>query len=207
MDKWTKLASDESIQSAKTALEKEDISVSVVKSGAEAKEQVLSIIPKGAEVQDNTSITLETIGLADEIRNSGKYTSLHQELLSLDREKDAKKIAEMRSVSDWVIGSAHAVTEDGRILIASNSGSNIPGYAYGAKHVIWVVGTQKIVKNIDEGIKRIYEYSLPLETVRARKAYGLPDTWDSFPSKILIFSKDPIPGRSTLILVKEVLGY
>ncbi len=98
----------------------------------------------------------------------------------------------------------HAVTEDGKVLIASNSGSQLPAYAYGSGHVIWVVGAQKIVKNLDEGIKRIYEHSLPLESERARKAYGVPG---SAVNKLLIINKEIIPGRITMILTKEKLGF
>ena len=95
------------------------------------------------------------------------------------------------------------VTEDGKVLIASNSGSQLPGYAYGSSHVIWVVGTQKIVNNIDDGMKRIDQYVLPLESERAHKAYGVPG---SFVSKLLIFNREN-PGRITMILVKQPLGF
>jgi L-lactate utilization protein LutC len=207
MDKWNTLASDEQIEKVKKALEEKQFDVIVVENASEAKEKVLSLIPKGAEVQDNTSITLEQTGIQDTIRNSGNYKSLHKQGLELDREKEAKKLMELRSLSDYVVGSAQAVTENGQLLIASNSGSNIPTYAYGANHVIFVIGTQKIVKSLDDGMKRIFEHNLSLETVRARKAYGLPDTWESYPSKILIFQKEPVMGRTTVVLVKEVLGY
>jgi hypothetical protein len=89
-------------------------------------------------------------------------------------------------------------------MIASNSGSQIPGYAYGADHVVWVVGTHKIVKDIDEGLERIYQHSLPLESERARKAYGVER---SYVSKILIFAREPEKNRSTVIFVNEVLGF
>lgn len=101
------------------------------------------------------------------------------------------------------MGSVHAVTQDGHILIASNSGSQLPAYAYSAAHVIWVVGTQKIVKNIEEGMKRIYEYCLPLEDARAQKAYGV----GSAVNKLLIVNVEKVPGRITIILVKEKLGF
>ena len=108
---------------------------------------------------------------------------------------------------DYALGSVHAITQDGKVLVASGTGSQLPADAYGAGNVIWVVGAQKIVQNQDEGMKRIFDYVLPLETVRARKAYGLPDTWNSYPSKILIFNREATPERITIVLVKEVLGF
>ena len=104
---------------------------------------------------------------------------------------------------EWVIGSIQALTEDGKVLMASNSGSQIPAYVYWASHVIWVVGAQKIFRNIDEGIKKIYEHCLPLENERAMKAYGI----GSFVSKILIINKEPFPHRITIVLINENLGF
>ncbi len=106
---------------------------------------------------------------------------------------------------EYVIGSVHTVTEDGHVLIiASASGSQLPAYVYAAEHVIWVVGTQKIVKNIEEGMKRIYKYVLPLESARAHKAYGVPG---SSVNKLLIVNKEPVPNRITIILVQQPLGF
>ena len=108
---------------------------------------------------------------------------------------------------DFAVGSVHAVTEDGHLLIASNTGSQLPAYVYSAGKVIWVVGAQKIVKDLDEGMKRLREYVLDLETARARKAYGLPDDWNSFYSKVLVFRREVNPGRTHLVLVNEALGF
>ncbi len=95
------------------------------------------------------------------------------------------------------------MTQTGQVLIASNTGSQLSPYAYGARHVVWVVGTQKIVKDFAEGLQRINEYSLPLENERAQQAYGK----GSNVSKILIVNKEVQPGRITIILVKEKLGF
>ena len=93
------------------------------------------------------------------------------------------------------------------MLVASMTGSQLPAYAYAAGTVIWVVGAQKIVKNLDEGLRRIHEYLIPKESERARKAYGLPDTFSSYPNKILIFNREIQPGRVKLVIVNEVLGH
>ena len=103
---------------------------------------------------------------------------------------------------EYVIGSVHAITHQGQVLIASGSGSQLAGYAFGASHVIWVVGAQKIVSNLDEGFRRIWEYSYPLENERMQALYGT----GSFPAKILSIEMD-MPGRISILLVKEVLGF
>ena len=108
------------------------------------------------------------------------------------------------ATSDYSLGSVHAVTEGGEVVIASNTGSQIPAYAYGSPKVIWVVGTQKIVKDMNMAMKRVYDYVLPLESDRAHKAYGVSG---SNVSKILILNKEITPKRITMILVKEKIGF
>lgn len=204
---WKKPASEKSIQKTINTLKTNGINALVVENRDEAKSKVLEIIPKGAEVIDMTSVTLDTISLAAEINGSGKFDSVKNMLSGMNRETDGKKMQMLGAAPEWAIGSVHAVTEDGKVIAASNTGSQLGVYAYGATHVIWVVGTQKIVKNLDEGMKRIYEYVLPLESKRARKAYGLPESFNSFVSKVLIFNREVNKQRITLIFVKEVLGF
>jgi hypothetical protein len=110
----------------------------------------------------------------------------------------------MGAVPQIALGSVHAVTEEGQLVIASNTGSQLGAYAYGSEKVVWVVGTQKIVKNLDEAMKRIYEYVLPLESERVKKAYGMER---SNVSKLLIINKEVKPGRAVVVLVKESLGF
>ncbi len=204
-DKWNTPASDEILSKTASSLKANGINPVIVNTRQEAKEKVLALLPIGAEVMNMTSQTLTAIGIVDEIKKSGRYNSIHNTILSLDKETQLRKMKELRSVPNWAIGSVHAVTEDGQILIASGTGSQIPAYAYGANHVIWVVGTQKIVKDIDEGIKRIYEHSLSLESERINALYG--GTGGSSVNRILIVTKESVPERTTMILVKEMLGF
>lgn len=207
MNNWTTIPTDDVIKKTAEALTTNNFNTIIVENGEEAKQKVLEMIPEGSEVLANTSQTLEKIGIMNIIDNSGKYTSVRKQIFSLDQQKDADKIRQLRSTQEYALGSAHAITQDGRLLIASNSGSQLPSEIFGAKHVILVIGAQKIVPDVATGEKRIYEYILPLESVRARKAYGLPDTWDSFVSKLLINNREPMPGRVDVILVKEALGF
>lgn len=150
-----------------------------------------------------TSVTLDAIGVTSEIMESGKYDAVKPKLMKLDRATQGKEMQKLGSAPEWSIGSVHALTQDGHALIASMTGSQIPGYAYGSSHVVWVVGAQKIVPSLKEAMQRLEEHVLPLESERARKAYGVPG---SSINKLLIVNKE-FPGRVTIIIVKEKLGY
>lgn len=203
MDKWTKIPSQEILNKTVKALKANGIDAQIVENGKEAKEKVLSIVPEGVEVMTMTSATLDAIGIPPVINESGNYDSVRIKLNSMKRETQGREMQRLGTAPEWVMGSVHAVTEDGKILIASNTGSQLPAYVYGSDHVIWVVGAQKIVKDLDDAWERLYEHTLPLESERLKKIYGVP----SKVSKVLIINKEIKPGRITLIFVKEVLGF
>jgi L-lactate utilization protein LutC len=201
---WNEIPDQSVIDKTITALKANGIEAIVVATGATAKEEALKLLPSGAQVMTNTSVTADTIGLSDAINKSGNYDAVMPKLYSMDPKTQKREQKVLGAAPDYAIGSVHAVTEDGKVVIASNTGSQLPGYAYGSDHIIWVVGAQKIVKNLDSAFKRIEEHTLPLESERARKAYG---TDGSNISKVLILNKEVTPGRITLILIKEVLGF
>jgi L-lactate utilization protein LutC len=201
--KFARLATDQQVEAVVNALETRNIHAVVVNNGEEAKKLVLELVPQGAEVYANVSKTLEQIGITAEIDQSGRYDAVRPKVLTLDRKTQADEIRILRSRPAYIVGSVHAITEDGVILTASNGGSQIAPYAYGANKVILVVGTQKIVKDLNEGFRRIEEYSYPLEDARLRSALGMP----SAVGKILIVEREMIPGRTTVILVKDELGF
>lgn len=203
MKNWEALATDESIQKASDSLISEGIEVILAASGEEAKAKVLEMIPKGAEVMTASSETLNTIGITSEINDIGNYNSVKSKLKSMDRATQGREMAKLGSAPDFVVGSAHAVSEDGHIFVASKTGSQLTSYAFSAGKVILVVGTQKIVKDWDEGKKRVYEYSLPREDERAQKAGIGP----SFVGKLLVINKEFKEGRIVVIFVKERLGF
>jgi L-lactate utilization protein LutC len=207
MKDWKKLASKESIERTLKALKANGIEASLAANAAEAKQKVLAMLPAGAEVFTMTSITLETTGLAKQINEPGRYDSIRNKLNTMDSKTQERAMRKLCAAPDFAIGSVHAVTEGGTLVIASNTGSQLPSYAYSAGKVIWVIGAQKIVKDVDEGQQRLREYVLGMETMRARKAYGLPESWNSFYSKILLFNREINPGRVHVVLVNEVLGF
>ena len=200
---FSELASDEGIESVAHALEDNGVTALVTDSGNGARELVGSMLAEGAEVFNNTSQTLEAIGVANDIERSGRYHPLRLRLYQMDREMQGREMRTLAVSPDYVVGSAHAVTEGGSLLIASASGSQLGPVVSGAGHVILVVGGQKIVADIEGGLRRIYEYCFPLEDKRARRAYGVP----SGVNNILIINKVVAPGRVSAILVKERLGF
>lgn len=205
MKDWSQLADKQSIDKAIEALKANGINAKFVETSEDAEKEVLSLIPEGAKVMNMTSVTLDTIGIAKEINESGKYSSVRNKLTSMNRETQGLEMQKLGVAPEWTIGSVHAVTEDGHVLTASNTGSQLPAYVSASPHVIWVLGAQKIVKNTDEGIKRIYEYVLPLEFERANKAYNI--TTGSAVNKLLIINKEVRPNRINMIIVNEVLGF
>ncbi len=200
---WNNTASEEELQRASKSLESRGIEVIIADTGEDAKRKVMSLIPKGAQVMAVSSVTLDETGISAEIEG-GDYVSVKKAVMSLGDDVQRAEARRKSSHSEYVVGSVHAVTQDGQVLVASGSGSQLPFYAYSSKHVIWVVGTQKIVRNLDDAMKRLYEYVLPLESERIRKAY--PSRSGSSVNKVLIFEKE-MPGRIKLVFVKERLGF
>ena len=200
---FTGLASGERVAAAAAALERNGIRPLLAATGADARGLVGSLLADGAEVYNNTSLTLEAIGVADDIERSGRYRPLRLRLYRMDREMQRREMRTLAASPDYVIGSVHALTEGGSLLIASASGSQLGPLASGAGQVILVIGAQKIVRDVPAGIRRIYEYCYPLEDARARRAYGVP----SGVNNILIINKVITPGRVTAIIVSERLGF
>ncbi|MCI4348332.1 MAG: lactate utilization protein [Thermoplasmata archaeon] len=200
---YAKPATDEQVHRAAAHLTEHGIQAKVVVDRAEALRTVLSLIPEHSEVFTSTSETLAQIGLVRELEESGKYDSVRKRMMSLDRATQQREIHELGQTPPYAVGSVHAVTEEGDLLIASATGSQLGPYAYGAGKVIWVVGAQKVVPTLQDGLNRLREYAYPMEDARALEAYGI----NSGVNKILIISKEFSPGRATVILVQEALGF
>jgi LUD domain len=185
------------------ALEANGISVLRAANGAESKRVVLGLIPAGSQVHHGASQSLEVSGIAEEIEGSGRYEPLRPRVFSMDRATQADEIRRLSAAPDVMLGSVHAVTETGSLMAASMGGSQLGPYVSGAGRVILVVGTQKIVSDLEEGLRRINEYSFPLEDARAQAAYGI----NSAVNKVLIINREIVPDRVTVVLVDEPLGF
>jgi len=197
------VADAERVARTAAALEGNGIRAVRAANAAEAKRIVLGLIPDGSQVHHGASQSLEVSGITDEIEKSGRYEPVRPLIGSLDRATQADEIRRLSAAPDVMLGSVHAVTETGSLLAASMSGSQLGPYVSGAGRVILVVGTQKIVSNLQEGLRRINEYAFPLEDARAQAAYGVR----SAVNKVLIINREITPGRITVVLVDEVLGF
>jgi L-lactate utilization protein LutB len=200
---FAKLASDEQIERTAKALEANGIHTLIAGHGEEAEKMFFDILPEGAEIFTSSSQTLEQLGIPAQLEISEQYDVVRNKLKKMDRKTQNREMVKLGATPEYVAGSVHAVTEDGRVLIASNTGSQLAPYAASAAKVIWVVGAQKIVRDLEEGLRRVQEYSYPREDQRLRQAMGAP----SGINKLLIFNKEIQPGRVTMIIVKEELGY
>lgn len=201
LEKYSDLANEASIKKTIEALVSNGIHAFLVNNKDEARGKIVELIPHHSEIMTMTSVTLEETGINSLIKESPEFISMREKLTKGGMEEMEKR--RLWAAHEWVIGSVHAVTEDGQVMIASATGSQLPSYAYGASNVIWVIGTQKIVKDLDEAMKRLYEYVFPLENERAMKAYGMK----SWVNKILLINKEVTPGRIHIIFVQEKLGF
>lgn len=202
-DEFAKLASDEQIERTAKALEANGVHTIIAENGEEARRIFFELVPEGSEIFLGASVTLETLGITNEVDKSGKYDAIRPRTFAMNRETQEREIRKLRGGPDFAAGSVHAVTEEGQVMIASNTGSQLGPYASGAGRIIWVVGAQKIVKDLDEGFRRIYEYDLPLETEHMRQLYNT----GTGVNKILIVNREIRPNRITMIIVKEELGF
>jgi acyl-CoA hydrolase len=201
-ERFTTLPDEEALATTVVALEEHGFSVEVVDDFQAAREAVLARIPEGSSVMTNTSVTLQETGIAAAIDDGGPYESARNKMMALDF---ATQLQEMKAIAgqpDFALGSVHAITREGTLVIASASGSQLASYVWGAANVIFVVGAQKLVSDAEAARERIYEHSLPLEDARAFAVYGQ----NSRVGKILEIHQEA-PGRIHVVLVRQSVGF
>ena len=203
VQEFTQLATAEQISATVHALEANHMRTIVVETGEEARTAVLEMIPSGVEVFHTASRTLERIGLANAIATSPRFQPVRPQMAALDRATQQREIRTLAARPDVIVGSVQAITEQGQVLIASATGSQLGPAASGAGSVIWVVGTQKLVRTLDQGYRRIQEFCYPLENERTRRVYGQA----SAINKLLIVQGEAVPDRIRIVLVKQLLGF
>ena len=203
---YTTLASSETVQKVSAALAERGFKPMVVKDGKEALEKIKMMIPDGASVMNGASRTLQQIGFVDYLKDGNhKWNNLHAAILA---EKDPAKQAKLRKesvLSDFYLGSVHALSETGEMLIASNTGSQLPHIVYTSQNLILVISTQKIVPSLEEAFKRLKDHVIPLEDERMREAYGKGTTWSK---TVILHHENPMMGRNVhVMLVNQQLGF
>jgi hypothetical protein len=190
------------LERAAEALTAHGFTVEILDDAAAARARVPALIPEGASVFTGASETLRLSGIEADIA-SGRYDAIRPRVLAMDRATEADAIRRLLASPDVAMGSVHAVTETGSLVIASASGSQLPGYAGGAGRSIWIAGAQKVVPDLATALRRVEEHCLPLETVRAQAAYG----WPSAINRLLILQGEPYPGRNFVLLLREAIGF
>ena len=202
-DRFTALPDQETLAVTVVALEEHGFSVEVVDDLDAARNAVLARIPEGSSVMTNTSVTLQETGIAAAIDGGdGRYESARNKMTALDFGTQLQEMKAIAGQPDYALGSVHAITRDGTLVIASASGSQLASYAWGAANVILVVGAQKLVPDPEAARERIYRHSLILEDARAYAAYGQ----NSRVGKILEIHEEN-PGRIHVVLIRQTVGF
>ncbi len=201
-DRFAALPDDETLAETVVGLENRGLSVEVVDDLDAARRAVLARIPEGSSVMTNASVTLEETGIVRAIDNGGPYESARTKVQALDRATRLQEIKAIMGQPDFALGSVHAITRDGTLVIASALGSQLAAYAWGAASVIFVVGAQKLVPDLAAATERIYEHSFKLEDVRALESYGI----NSRVGKILEIHQED-PGRIHVVLIRRRVGF
>jgi len=200
---FAQAASEATLQAVAERLRERNFDAVVVDTAADAKTAVLERIPDGAEVHSGKSKTLEDIGVFKEMMESDRYNFLRKRILKMDRKTQGREIAKLTAAPDYMLGSVQALTEAGQMVVASASGSQIGPYSSGAQTLILVVGSQKIVPDLDTALRRITDHVQPYEDARLREQMGIGTKL----TRILILERDFNPGRTTVILVRDPVGF
>jgi hypothetical protein len=196
-------ADEQTIRRTAAALEEHGITVLRARDATEARELVIGLIPEGSSVHAGASKTLDVTGIAHEVESSGRFDAIRPRIRSMDRATQGHQMRRLSAAPDVMLGSVHAITETGALVAASMGGSQLGPYLSGAGKVILVAGSQKIVRDLDDALRRIHDHVLPLESERALHAYGV----QSSVNKLAIINREVVPGRITLVLVDEAIGF
>jgi L-lactate utilization protein LutC len=200
---FTDPAPAQRLERAAEALTARGFTAEILDDAAAARARVSDLIPEGARVFTAASETLRLSGIDEDINASGRYQAVKPRVLAIDRATGADEIRRLLASPDVVVGSVAALTETGSIVAASGSGSQLPAYSGGAARAIWIVGAQKVVPDLSTALRRVEGHVLPLESARTQAAYG----WPSAVNRLLIMNAEPRPGRATVLLLREAIGF
>jgi hypothetical protein len=190
------------LQQVADRIRERNINVLIVNNGEEARQAALEMIPQGAEVHSGKSKTLQDSGIFDAIMDPNQYNALRHQSMKMDRQTQMREIRKLIAAPDFMLRSVNAITQDGILVDASATGSQLAAIASTAGKVILVVGSQKIVPDLETALRRIREYVLPWEDEQVRKAVNT----GTFIGKILIIEREWLSDRTTVILVREPIG-
>jgi hypothetical protein len=193
----------QSLERAAAALTAHGFTAEILDDAAAARTRITDLIPEGVSVLTGASETLRLSGIEEDINTSGRYQAIKPRLMAMDRVTGADEIRRLLASPDVIVGSVAALTETGSLVVASATGSQLSGYAGAAARAIWVVGAQKVVPDLSTALRRVEDHCLPLESARAQMVYGRP----SAINRLLILNAELHPGRGTVLLLREAIGF
>jgi len=199
---YTAPASTDELDALAERLRERNFEALIVGTAAEARQAVLDRIPDGVTIHSGKSKTLDDLGISQVLMDSDRYDFVRKRLYKMDRQTQSREIRQLGSAPDLMLGSVNAITKDGQLVASSATGSQLGPFASGAGQLILVVGSQKIVKDLDEALARIRDYVQPYEDQRLREQAGI----GTILARILILERDFRPGRTTIVLVREPVG-
>jgi hypothetical protein len=203
-ESYSLASSEEVIQRTAESLKKNGLEVYIVDTPQDARKLVEGMLPVEKNIFTTLSETVKLSGLDDAINGPrSRFKSLRKEIGKLDRATQFREQVKMGAAPDVVVGSVHAITEKGQVFVASGTGSQLAPYAAGAEKVFWIVGSQKLVRDFDDAMRRLELYAYPLEDARMHETMNLP----SGLAKILIVNREIFPGRTTIVIVREPIGF
>lgn len=204
------------------ALRKNNMNVFIADNSKQAVETVKKLLNKGDTVSNGGSETLKECGVLDLIKN-GDYNYLDRTTADTDAEK--QEIYRKTFFADAFLTSSNAVTESGELYNVDGNCNRISAIAFGPKKVIFVVGYNKIVSDLDEAVSRVKKIAAPCNAKRfgldtpcgvTGECSSLENGGDMpkgcFNKKrmccnYLVSAYQRYPDRFNVILVAEELGY
>ncbi|WP_256298344.1 lactate utilization protein [Haloarchaeobius salinus] len=203
-ESYDQLPDEETVQATVESLEARGFDVVVVDTAEEARDELVDAIPAGASVMNGHSTTLEEIGFVDHLNGDGHdWENLAGQVWEIDDDAERHQFRREAQAADYFLGSVNAIAETGELVAADASGSRVGAYPFAAGNLLLVSGVNKIVDDLDAALDRVEEFVFPLEDARAQDAYGA----GSVVAKQLIYRQENEAGRTTVVLVRDDLGY
>lgn len=201
---WNQMPGQAQVEQTLATLSERNFNPVLVPDRGAALEKLKQIVPAGAEVMTGGSTTLEEIGFIAYLSSKAHpYRNWKDRILAVTDPEKQQDLRRASTTAEYFLGSVQAITRSGQVLGIDATGSRQGGYVFSAKHVIWVVGLNKLVTDLEQALKRIYEHCLPLEDARMKRI-GAPGT---FAGKLVVYEKEAVPRRITTVLVGEKLGF
>lgn len=197
----------DTIEQLREALAHRGVTMEFQPTASDALARLQELVPLGGtKVMTGSSTTLAQIGFTAWLTAHHQAGNVYYYRAVVHTQSERTARDENRreaTLAEYFLGSVNALTAAGEAIVADHSGTRLGGYIYAARNVIWVVGINKLVPTVEEGIRRVREVALPQEDARIRAEGGE----GSEIGKLTIFFHESRPNRIRLLLVGEELGF